>query len=146
MYDISGHVPVNNKITKAVLRERLLEMLQSLNAEVYLSAEDGAVEFKPAPRNRGKHPLKNITSGRLQLTASEAHQAYIGQIVFRLSLVQMRISLVTISLVIWGYGLLRGYHLLIPLAFTLLTWLFGYAITWLGIRSRFRSFLQSADY
>ena len=146
MYDISGHVSIENNITKPVLRERLVEMLQLLNAEAMASEADGSVEFRPAPRNRGKHPLKNISTGRIEFVADDA-RTYIRQISFQLSLIQMRISLVTISIAIWVYSLfIRGYPIIIPLAFTILTWIFGYVITLMSIRTRFRTFLRSADY
>lgn len=143
MYDISGRVSVENKITKAVLRERLLEKLQSLGAEVRLSDEDGAVEFKPALRNRGKHPLKNISFGRINLTMQDPTTLYISQVTFQLSLGQIRFGLVMISLGIWGYSLLRGYHPFIPLVFIILAWLFGYLVTLMAIQARFRSFIET---
>lgn len=145
MYDISGQIDVEKNITKPVLRERLVEMLQSLNAETALSEADGSVEFRPAPKNRGKHPLKNISTGRIEFFSDDA-RTYIQQISFQLSLLQMRISLVTISIAIWVYSLFRGYPVAIPLAFTILTWVFGYVVTLISIRSRFRTFLQTADY
>lgn len=143
MYDISGRISVENKITKAVLREKLIETLHGLGAEVYLSDEDGAVEFRPALRNRGKHPLKNISFGRINLTMQDPATLYISQVTFQLSLSQIRFGLVMISLGIWGYSLLRGYHPLIPLAFIILVWLFGYLVTLLAIQARFRSFIET---
>jgi len=145
MYDISGHINLEHNLTKPVLRERLVEMLQSLNAEATLADADGTVEFRPAPKNRGKHPLKNISTGRLDFVADDA-RTYIQEISFQLSLIQMRISLVTISLGIWAYSLFRGYPVIIPLAFTILTWVFGYVVTLMSIRAKFRTFLQTADY
>ena len=144
MYDISGKINLQKKVTKVVLRERLLDGLQRLNAEAYISDENGAVEFKPAPKNRGKHPLKNISIGQISLAMDEA-QTYVTQLNYRLSLVQMRISLVTISLAIWAYSLFRGYNFWVPLAITLLAWIFGYAISMLTIRSRFQNFLQTVE-
>jgi hypothetical protein len=142
MYDISGKISLQNKITKAVLRERLIEGLQRLSAEAYISDENGAVEFKPAPKNRGKHPLKNITIGQISLAMDEA-QTYVTQLNYRLSLLQMRISLLTISLAIWAYSLIRGYNFWTPLAIIILAWIFGYAFSILTIRSRFQNFLQT---
>jgi len=143
MYDISGRVLVKNNITKAVLRERLIETLQSLGAEVRLSDEDGAVEFKPAPRHRGKHPLKNISFGRITLAMKDTTSLYIAEVNFQLSLTQMRLSLAVITLGLWGYSLLRGYDLVIPLAFTILAWFFAYLLTLLTIQARFRLFIET---
>ena len=145
MYDISDHIAVENKVTKPVLRERLVEMLQALDAQADLAEADGAVEFRPAPKNRGKHPLKNISIGRIEFISDDA-RTYIRQISFQLSLAQVRISLVAISLAMWGYSLWRGYSPIYPLILTILFWVFGYVATWLNIRARFRHFLQTADY
>ena len=143
MYDISGRIPIEHQITKVVFRERLVQTLKSLSADVDLSNEDGAVEFKPALRNRGKHPLKNITMGRISLFTNETDRLYVNHVRYQLSLVQMRISLVIICLGMWLYSLLRGYGIMLPLALTILTWIFGYAIAMVTIRSRFREMIDS---
>lgn len=143
MYDISGQIAIDHKITKTVFRERLIEALQTLDADVDLADEDGAVEFRPALKNRGKHPLKNITLGRISLLTNDTNRLYVDEVRYQLSLIQMRISLVTISLVLWAYGLLRGYDAWLLLVFTALTWIFGYAISMITIKSRFQGLVET---
>lgn len=142
MYDISGQLPIDKKITKAVFREKLIEALQNLGATVNIADDDGAVEFVPAPKNRGKHPLKNISIGRISLLTNGHERLYVDQIRYQISLIQMRVSLVTICLFIWAYSLFRGYGIIIPLAFTILSWVFGYLFAMRTIRSRFKELIQ----
>ncbi|MEM7031311.1 MAG: hypothetical protein AAF629_17245 [Chloroflexota bacterium] len=142
MYDITGTLPVEKQMTKAVFRERLINTLETLNATVNLSDEDGAVEFTPAAKNRGKHPLKNITVGRISLFVGGDKQTYVQQIRYQISLLQMRISLVTICLFVWAWSLIRFYNFWAPLAFTILAWLFGYLFSMMMIRSRFKELLS----
>ena len=70
------------------------------------------------------------------------NQHYIGQIRYQISLIQMRISLVTICLFVWGWSLIRLYSFWAPLAFTVLVWVFGYAFSMITIRSRFKELLN----
>jgi hypothetical protein len=140
-YDVSGLIEVERHITKVVLREKLIDRLQALSAKVKLSDEDGAVEFVPQGKQRGKHPLKNISAGRVTLMTDGPEHLYTTTIHYQLSLFQTRLTLVLASVLILGYSLMRGYSLYAPVTLVVMSWVFGYIMTSFAIRTQFRAFI-----